>query len=71
MPRLDRGIRYYRGGAYLHTALQFALGNAGSPGREPGDDDWPKSKGGLEARRFAEMFLIALGARAERGSTRA
>jgi hypothetical protein len=31
----------------------------------------PKSKGGLKARRFIKMMILALGARAERGSTRA
>jgi hypothetical protein len=38
---------------------------------EPGDDDETESKGGPEARRFARCFPIALGARAEQGSTRA
>jgi hypothetical protein len=30
-----------------------------------------ESKGGLKARRFIKMMILALGARAERGSTRA
>jgi hypothetical protein len=38
---------------------------------KPGDDDQTESKSGLKARCFAEMFPVALGARAERGSTRA
>jgi hypothetical protein len=69
MPRLDRGIQY-SAALVVRSVLQLALWNTGSPG-QAGDGDSPKSKGGLKARRFLKMIVLALGARAERGSTQA